>query len=189
MKSRLTHALQAIAWFTLLALATAPALAADYAQAPGSTLAFGGTFQGEPFAGRFPGFHATLSFDPDDLSQARLEVEIPLSSATTANADYDTELRGASFFDSARYPTARYTATKFRSLGGDRYAADGRLSLHGVERPVSLEFTWTPGPQPLFVGKATVHRLAFGIGSGDWADTTLIPDAIAISTRVRFNPR
>jgi len=34
-----------------------------------------------------------------------------------------------------------------------------------------------------------VRRLAFGIGTGDWADTSLIPDPIAISTRVRFNPR
>lgn len=172
-----------------LGLAAAPAQAADYTQAPGSTLAFGGTFQGEPFAGRFPDFHSTLSFDPANLAQARLQVEIELSSATTANADYDTELRGASFLDSARFPTARYTATSFRHVGGDRYNAQGTLSLHGVEQPVALEFTWTPGPQPLLAGKATVRRLAFGIGTGDWADTSLIPDPIAISTRVRFNPR
>ena len=54
---------------------------------------------------------------------------------------------------------------------------------------MTLEFTWTPGPQPLLAGKASVRRLAFGIGSGDWSDTDLIPDAIAISTRVRLTPR
>lgn len=173
----------------LLAFIAVPALAADYAQAPGSTLAFGVTYQGEAIAGRFPGFHSTLSFDPAKPGQARLEVAIPLAGATTANPDYDTELRGAAFLDSTRYPTAHYTASGFRPLGGNRYAADGTLSLHGVERPVTLEFTWTPGPQPLLAGKATVRRLAFGVGSGDWSDTALIPDAIAISTRVHFNPR
>jgi len=38
-------------------------------------------------------------------------------------------------------------------------------------------------------GKATVKRLAFGVGGGDWADTALIPDAIAISTKVVFKPQ
>ena len=173
-----------------LALAAAlPAGAADYVQAPGSSLAFGGTYQGDAFAGRFPEFRTTLAFDPAHLADARLEVEIPLATATTANPDYDTEMRGAAFLDSARFPVAQYRASHFRALGGDRYAADGTLSLHGVEQPVTLEFSWTPGPQPLLIGKASVHRLAFGVGAGDWAGTDLIPDAIAISTRVRFNSR
>ena len=34
---------------------------------------------------------------------------------------------------------------KFRSLGGNQYAADGTLSLRGVSKPVTLTFTWTPG--------------------------------------------
>jgi polyisoprenoid-binding protein YceI len=171
-----------------LVLLTPPAWALDYMQAPGSTLAFAGTYQGEVFTGRFPGFDTRLSFDPDHLDQASLKVVIPLASATTANADYDGEMRGASFFDAGRFPQAQYTATVFRKLGGDRYAADGVLSLHGVGKPVTLQFTWTRGARPVLSGKATVRRLDFGIGSGDWADTSLIPDDIAISTRVLLQP-
>jgi polyisoprenoid-binding protein YceI len=169
-------------------LAAAPAFAGDYVQAEGSTLAFGGMYQGEAFAGRFPGFQTRMTFDPDDLASARLDVTIPLAAATTGNDDYDGEMRGKAFLDTAAFPQARYTATDFRHLGGDRYAADGVLSLHGVEKPVTLAFTWTPGAQPLLAGKATVRRLAFGVGAGDWADTGLIPDEIAISTRVRLRP-
>ena len=173
----------------LLALVAMPAFAADYVQAPGSALAFGGMYQGEPFSGRFPGFDTRLSFDPGDLASARLEVTIPLATATTANTDYDGELRGEAFFDSAKFPQARYRATGFRSLGGNRYAADGTLSLHGVDKPVTLTFTWTPGAQPVLAGKATVRRLDFNVGGGDWADTSLIPNEIAISTRVLLTPR
>ncbi|WP_425482176.1 YceI family protein [Cognatiluteimonas profundi] len=172
---------------SLIALST-PAWALDYVQAPGSTLAFAGTYQGEVFTGRFPGFDTRLTFDPAHLDQASLKVAIPLASATTANADYDGEMRGSSFFDAGRFPQAQYTATAFRKLGGDRYAADGVLSLHGVSKPVTLQFTWTPGPRPVLSGKATVRRLDFGIGGGDWADTSLIPDDIAISTRVLLQP-
>jgi len=171
-----------------IALASAPARAADYVQAPGSTLVFAGKYQDEVFVGRFPGFATRLSFDPQQPAQARLEVTIPLASATTDNPDYDAELRGASFFDSARFAQAHYRATGFRSLGGNRYAADGTLSLHGIDKPVTLTLEWTPGAQPVLAGKATVQRLDFGVGAGDWADTGLIPNAIAISTRVVLRP-
>jgi polyisoprenoid-binding protein YceI len=173
----------------LLAFAALPALAADYVQAPGSTLAFAGKYQDEVFVGRFPGFATMLSFDPAQLAAAKLDVAIPLASATTGNSDYDGEMRGEAFFASAKFPQARYTATKFRSLGGNQYAADGTLSLHGIDKPVTLTFTWTPGAQPVLAGKATVRRLDFDVGGGDWADTGLIPDEIAISTRVVLTPR
>jgi polyisoprenoid-binding protein YceI len=171
-----------------LLLFGAPALAAVYVQAPGSALTFAGKYQGEVFTGKFPGFATRLSFDPAQLANAKLDVAIPLATATTGNDDYDDELRGGDFFASAKFAQARYTATKFRALGGSRYAADGTLSLHGVDKPVTLEFSWTPGAKPVLSGKATVSRLAFGVGGGDWADTSLIPDAIAIATRVVFVP-
>jgi len=174
--------------FCLLAIIAAPALAGDYVQAPGSSLTFAGSYQGEGFSGRFPGFTTRLSFDPKRLATAKLDVAIPLATATTGNPDYDGELRGRIFFDAVRFPQARFSATKFRAIGGNRYAADGQLSLHGVSKPVTLTFTWTPGAKPILSGKAIVKRLAFGIGSGEWADTRLLPDAIAVSTKVVLQP-
>jgi len=169
-------------------LIAAPVFAADYVQAPGSTLAFAGTYQGEAFTGRFPGFSTRLRFDPKQLADARLDVTIPIATATTGVEDYDGEMRGESFFDATRFPQARYTATKFRALGGNRYAADGTLQLHGASRPVTLTFIWTPGARPVLSGKATVKRLDFGVGGGDWADTSLIPNQIAVSTKVVLQP-
>lgn len=172
----------------LLALLSAPVAAADYVQAPGSTLAFAGKYQGEVFVGRFPGFTTRLSFDPQQLEGARLDVTIPMATATTNNADYDGEMRGASFFDATKFPQARFVATKFRAVGGNRYAADGTLTLRGASKPVTLTFEWTPGARPVLFGRAAVPRLAFGVGGGQWADTGLIPDAIAVSTRVVLSP-
>lgn len=169
-------------------LATAPAAAADYVQAPGSTLVFATQYDGETFTGTFPAFATKFSFDPANLAGAALDVSIPLAGAKTGNDDRDTTLRGSDFFDVAKFARARYTATKFRSLGGNAFAADGVLELRGVRKPVTLSFTWTPGKAPVLAGKATVQRLAFGVGGGDWADTALIPDAVAISTRVVFAP-
>lgn len=170
-------------------LAASPAMAADYVQAPGSTLAFATKYDGEVFTGTFPGFATQVSFDPANLAAGKLDVTIPLASAKSGNSDRDSTLQGADFFNVGKFATARYTASGFRALGNDKYAADGTLELRGVSKPVTLTFTWTPGPQPVLKGQATVKRLEFGVGGGDWADTKTIPDETAISTVVTLKAK
>jgi polyisoprenoid-binding protein YceI len=172
-----------------LLAASSMAFAADYTQAAGSRLQFAGSYQGDPFSGTFPGFATTLRFDPKQLAGSKLDVAIPIATATTGNDDYDDGMRGTDFFDSKRFPQARYTATKFRALGGNRFAADGVLLLHGVSKPVTLTFTWTPGAKPVLDGKAVVKRLDFKVGGGDWADTDLLPNDIIVTTKVVFAPK
>lgn len=171
-----------------LLLAAAPALATDYVQAPGSTLAFATQYESEVFSGHFGQFTTSLSFDPQRLDEATLDVVIPLASASTANPDRDEVLLGPDFFDVQALPQARYTATVFRALDDGRFVADGELSLRGVSQPVTLTFSWTDGATPVLSGTATVQRLDFNIGGGDWADLSLIPNPVAVSTRVNLRP-
>lgn len=170
----------------LVALMAAPVHAADYVQAAGSTLVFATKYDGEVFTGNLPGFSTRLSFDPAKLAEAKLDVTIPLAGAKTGNDDRDAALQGSDFFDVAKFAQAHYSATKFRSLGGNQYAADGTLDLRGVSKPVTLTFTWTPGAAPVLSGKATVKRLEFGVGGGDWSDTSSLPNEVAVSTKVVF---
>ncbi len=170
-------------------LVTSPGQAADYVQAPGSTLVFATKYDGDVFTGTFPGFSTQLSFDPANLATSKLDVTIPLVGAKTGNSDRDSTLQGEDFFNVARFATARYSASSFRALGGNRYAADGTLELRGISKPVTLTFTWAAGAQPVLTGKATVKRLDFDVGGGDWADTKTIPNETAISTVVRFKAK
>lgn len=171
------------------AFVATPAVAADYVQAPGSTLAFASSYEGETFTGKFGGFATTLSFDPVKLETAKLDVTIDLAGTATGNGDRDSTLVDGDFFNVAKFAQARYTATKFRALGKNQYAADGNLTLRGVSKPVTLTFTWTPGAQPVLSGKATVKRLDFGVGGGDWADTDTLPNEVAVSTKVIFKAK
>lgn len=183
---RLAPLVLALAALSSAGLSTAHA--ADYVQAPGSTLTFATRYQGEVFTGRFPAFTTRLSFDPRSLGTARLDVAIPLAGAATGDRERDENLRGGDFFNVAKFPQARFVATKFRALGGNRFAADGQLTLRGVSRPVTLSFTWSPGATSVLAGQATVKRLDFGVGGGDWADTGIIPNEVAVSTKVVFKP-
>ena len=165
----------------LLMLAGAlPAVAADWVTRPGSWLQFETSYDGEPFEGRVEPQHRH-----DD---ARFDVRIDLASAGTGHDERDEVLAGDEFLDAGAVAEARYVATRFRALGGDRFVADGELTLRGVTRPVALAFTWRAGAQPVLDGEATVPRLAFGIGTGDWADTALLPDAVKVRTHLVLQP-
>ena len=152
-----------------------------------STLAFSGTSQGARFEGRFKDFDATIVFDPAQLATSRIDVQINLGSADTANAERDDTIRGADFFDIARTPLATYTATHFRRLGGNRYAADGVLNLRGISKTVTLQFAWAAGTTPALIGDAIVNRLDFKVGSGEWADTSQIGNAVKVKTSLKLS--
>jgi polyisoprenoid-binding protein YceI len=157
-----------------------------HADGKSSTLGFSGTAQGDAFSGRFKTFDATIAFDPAQLATSRFDVKITLASADTANSERDDSLRGGDFFDTARTPVATYTATKFRSLGGNRYTADGTLELRGVSKPVTLTFAWAAGATPALVGDAVVNRLDFKVGGGQWADTSQIANAVKVHTSLKL---
>ena len=157
---------------------------ADYVALPESTLGFSASFQGEAFDGKFARFTPQIRFDPAKLATSRFDVRIQLASANTRNDERDQMLRTSDFFDVAAKPEARFIATRFRALGGNRYAADGTLALHGVSKPVLLSFTWTAGAKAVLSGEATLKRLDFGVGTGDWADTELLPNEVKVKTRL-----
>ena len=172
----------------LLMLASLPAAARDWQMAEGSSLGFSSSFQGEAFEGRFTRFTPRIRFDPARLADARFEVSIDLASADTRNSERDDTLRTADFFDSARTPTARYVATAFKPLGNGRYRADGTLELRGIRKPVALVFTWKQNRGAVLSGEAVLNRLDFNVGTGDWADTALLPNAVKVKTLLVLAP-
>lgn len=170
-----------------LALA-APALAADYAVEPaGSTLGFSGTFQGAGFDGHFARFDAQIRYDPADLAGAKFDVTVDLASAATGDADRDSALPSSDFFDVARFPKAHFVTTGFRKNADGSVSADGTLDLHGVTQPVVLAVRFSGDAQrgELDVG-TTLKRLAFGVGGGEYADTSTIADEVAVKAHLKL---
>ena len=51
----------------------------------------------------------------------------------------DDHLRSADFFDVQRYPEIIFRSSAIRQTGQDQYAVDGLLSMHGIERPVTID--------------------------------------------------
>jgi polyisoprenoid-binding protein YceI len=171
----------------LLLLAGA-ARAADWTLEDGSAIGFTATQQGRPVDGHFDRFNAAIDFDPEDLARSRVEVVIDVASIATGHKDRDAALRSSSFFDADRWPEARFVSDRFVHQQGDRYQAQGELSIRDVTRDVVLPFTLAIGPHPDAAaalqakadGELTIARLDYGVGQGDFASTQTVGDEVVI---------
>ena len=170
-------------------LSAGPACAAEWnVVQPGSSLRFAGTAQGEAFEGAFKAFDAKIAFDPARLAGSRFDVSIDLASADTRNEERDGALKEADFFDVAKTPKATWTATEIVAKGAG-FEAHGTLTLRGVARPVTLDFTFTPSAGGATLeGRATLDRSAFGVGGGDWADPEMIANEVKVATTLVLQP-
>lgn len=175
----------------LLALALPFATSAtDYTVQPaGSTLGFSDTFQGETFNGHFGQWNAAISYDAANLASSKFDVDVDLASARTGDSDRDTALPGTDFFDVAKFPKAHFVTTGFRQNGA-QVIADGQLTLRGVTRPVSLQVAFKPQGNGATLDVAgTVKRLDFGVGGGDYADTSVIGADVKITAHLQLAPK
>lgn len=176
--------------FALLMLLPLAASARTWkVEAAHSSLTFTGTYQGEQFEGRFKRFDARISYDPADLAQAKFDVTVDITSVDTANTERDQALPGKDFFDTAQFPRAHFVTTRFRKGANGAVLADGNLSLRGVSRPVTLVVKFAPqGNSATLDVSTTLKRLDFGIGSGDWADTSMIGNEVTVHGHLVLSP-
>lgn len=184
-------AVRRVAALAALALAAAPAGAATTwtVDPAASTLTFVATQAGGEFEGRFRRFAPTIVFDATDLAHARFSVTIDTASAETGEGDRDNTLKGKDFFDVQRWPSARFETSSFRAAGNGAFEAAGRLTLRDVTREIRLPFTFKPtadGKGAVLSGGATVKRLDFGVGQGEWQDTQWVGNDVRIHFELKL---
>ena len=172
----------------LIAQAAAAAGPGYVADPSSSHLDFTGVQAGAEFKGTFHKFTAAVDFAPDDLASAHFDVQIDLNSIDTKDGDRDKTMRGSDIFDVAKNPTAHYVTKSFTKTAAG-YTAVGALTLHGVTRDVPVNFTFAASPAAKLDGTASLKRLDFGVGQGDWKSTEWIADAVKVSFSLVLKPK
>jgi polyisoprenoid-binding protein YceI len=145
---------------------------------------------GAEFEGRFTRFTPEIQFDPADLAGSRFVVEIDTRSANTQDRDRDTALASEEFFASEHWPTARFVTTGFAAKGKDKYEARGKLTIRDVTRDVLLPFSFAPaadGRHATLAGGTTIRRLDFGVGQGEWTDTTWVGNEVKVRFELKLD--
>jgi polyisoprenoid-binding protein YceI len=176
----------------LLGMFALPAagIAADYAVQPAtSKLSFSDTFQGTAFTGSFNQWTATISYDAAHLAASKFDVTVSPASAQTGDKDQEKALPGTDFFNVAKFPSAHFVTTGFRQNGA-QVIADGNLTLRGVTKPASLMVTFKPqGTGATLDVSGNVKRLDFGVGGGDYADTSVIGADVKITAHLQLTAK
>lgn len=160
--------------------ASSPAFAADYAMRSG-TLKFTGQQQGEAFEGRFETFSPNIQFDAAALATSKLDVSIDLASADTRNSERDDALKGSDFFAIADFPKARFVTATIRAVDATHFEADATLTIR--DKTVALRFLFqfeANAEGARLSARVTLDRLAFDIGTGDWADERMIGHKVEV---------
>jgi cytochrome b561/polyisoprenoid-binding protein YceI len=115
--------------------------------------------------GTFSQFKSEIEFDPDTPEQTSIRVSLNMRSVTTGTSDVDATLQGADYFDPDKYPTAEFVARGAKANGEGKYILNGRLTLKGVTKPVSLPFSIDIESGTATVkGETKINRLDFGVG-------------------------
>jgi polyisoprenoid-binding protein YceI len=169
-----------------LMLAFAPAFAAPINGAQ-SRIGFTLKQMGVPMQGQFKHFSGDVTLDTSAPAKGKADLTIQIASIGLPTADAIAQTQTADWFNTARFPTARFVATSIKPLGGNHFQFAGSLTIKGTTRSVSAPFTVTRnGALSVADGTLTVSRLAFKVGDGDWADTDTVADAVAIHFHIAF---
>lgn len=122
---------------------------------------------------KFDRTRGTVVMDFDALTGS-VDVTIDATSVNTGFAVFDRLIQGKDYFDTARHPTIRFSASRMTFEGYKPVRVSGELTIKGVTRPLTLEIThFRCMPHPLLAapacgGNATtqLRRSDFGMGKG-----------------------
>lgn len=147
-----------------------------------SELAFTARQMGVPVSGHFRKFDAQVNFDASKLATNRVDLTVDMGSATLGSAEMDSELPKAPWFNVPKFPQARFSSSNIRALGGGKFEMTGQLSIKGQSHAIQVPVTMTQsGAISVATGVLPIKRLAFKVGDGDWADTSMVADDVQVS--------
>ncbi|WP_445493620.1 YceI family protein [Photorhabdus sp. SF281] len=87
--------------------------------------------------GSFKDFDGSFTFDEKNPAADKVDVTIKIASLDTNHAERDKHLRSKDYFNTEKYPEAKFASTDVKK-DGNKYAITGDLTLNGVTKPVVL---------------------------------------------------
>ena len=89
--------------------------------------------------GEFHKLAGTVMFDEKEPSKSTVDATIEATTIDTGHEKRDSDLRGAEFFDVAKYPTITFKSKSVTRQAEGRFKVTGDLTMRGVTKPVILD--------------------------------------------------
>jgi polyisoprenoid-binding protein YceI len=168
------------------ALFAAPVAFAQQKLVPAqSEIAFVSRQMGVPVEGRFKKFDAQVDFDPKKPDAAKIGFTVDLASISMGAAESEAEVVKPEWFNTAKYPQARFESTGVKALGAGKYEVAGKLTIKGSAHDVLVPVTLTQASgTTTATGSFTVKRLEYKIGDGEWSDTSMVANDVQVKLKL-----
>lgn len=148
-----------------------------------SELTFTATQNGAPVYGKFKKFTGDINFDPHQLNTSAVKIVVDMNSVSDSYNQLVTTLKGKDWFDVQHFPQTIFKSTEFTKTGENTYQSKGMLTIRDKTLPVTVNFlldSYSPSKAHA-KGSATISRTAFGVGQGEWANTSTIKDNVQVN--------
>lgn len=147
-----------------------------------SKLTFMGTGNNVPIQGEFKKFSGDILFDPAHLDESRVRIIVDINSISMSFNDFAQMLLSDDWFQVKMFPQAVFEAKKFNKTGENSFDAYGLLTIRDKSLPVTVTFHAKILGKDLVqvTGDATLKRLSFGIGRGEWGGTDDVKDDVTV---------
>ena len=143
---------------------------------------------GVPLEGHFKKFDALISFDTAKPDAAKIGFTVDSGSATLGSPESDAELPKAAWFNVAKFPQATFQSGSVKALGSGKYQVSGKLTIKGNVKDVDVPVTLTQaGAVTTANGQFVLKRLAYKIGEGEWADTSMVADDVQVKFKLAIS--
>ena len=143
---------------------------------------------GVPLEGHFKKFDALISFDTAKPDAAKIGFTVDSGSATLGSPESDAELPKAAWFNVAKFPQATFQSNSVKALGSGKYQVSGKLTIKGNVKDIDVPVTLTQaGAVTTANGQFVLKRLAYKIGEGEWADTSMVADDVQVKFKLAIS--
>jgi polyisoprenoid-binding protein YceI len=147
----------------------------------GSEIAFATKQMGVPVEGKFGKFAAQIALDPRKPESGSVAFSIDTGSARLGSAETDAEVVKPVWLNVAKFPQATFQSSAVRAAGAGKFEVAGKLTIKGSTHDVVVPVQLTQsGASSTATGSFTLKRLAFKIGEGEWADTSMVADEVVV---------
>jgi polyisoprenoid-binding protein YceI len=161
------------------------ALAQQKLLAAQSSIGFVTKQMGVPLDGQFKKFDAQITFDTAKPESAKIAFAVDTGSATLGSPESDSEMPKAPWFNVPKFPQATFQSSGVKSLGGGKFQVSGKLTVKGSTKEVDVPVLLTQANGvTTAVGQFAIKRLAFKIGEGEWADTSMVADDVQVKFKL-----
>ncbi len=156
-----------------------------------STLSFSATQNNAPAEAYFDQFSGVISFSPEQLATSHVRIVVDMASVSADYEDLVVTLKMPEWFDVKKFPQAIFESSTFSKIKDDEYKAVGKLTIRDKTEPVTLMFKVKKiaANEMGIKGQATVERLQFGVGQGEWASTDEVEDEVKINVDITISKK